>query len=99
VQPPLPARLELEMLDRIGHVNAPAIDAGLLERLVQKKPGGSHERAAGEILAISRLLADQHEGGAARAFAGHRLRGVAIERAARAASFGCGELLQRFDRT
>ena len=73
MQPPLPARLELEMLDRIGHVNAPAIDAGLLERLVQKKPGGSHERAAGEILAISRLLADQHDLRVGRSLAKHRL--------------------------
>jgi hypothetical protein len=35
VQPSLAARLELEMLDGVGHINAPAIDPRLRERLVQ----------------------------------------------------------------
>ena len=35
MQPSLAARLKLEMLDRIGHVNASAVDARLRERLVQ----------------------------------------------------------------
>ena len=35
VQPSLAARLELEMLDGVGHINTPAIDPRLRERPVQ----------------------------------------------------------------
>jgi hypothetical protein len=35
VQPSLPARLEFEMLDRVGHVNVPAVDARFRQRSVQ----------------------------------------------------------------
>ena len=61
VQPSLAARLELEMLDRIGHVNALAVHARLDQRLVQQKTRRPDERAAFAVFSISRLLADEHD--------------------------------------
>src|SRR5262245_59092433 len=75
VQTPLAAHLVLEVLDRVGHENVVARDAGLFQRLVQDAAGRSHERLAGEILLIAGLLADQHQVRADAAFAGHDLGG------------------------
>ena len=48
---------ETKMFDGVGHVNLPAIDAGLLQRLIQQTPGRSDERLALPVLLIARLLA------------------------------------------
>jgi hypothetical protein len=61
VQPALAARLKFEMLDRVGHVDSPPIDAGILERLIQELARRADERTAGKILPVPRLLADQHD--------------------------------------
>src|SRR5205085_7421156 len=50
-----------EMLDRIGDEGFAAIDAGLLECLVENFPGGSHERKPREVFLVARLLADEHD--------------------------------------
>src|SRR6185436_2041808 len=79
VNPALAARLPLEVLDHVGHVDLPAIDAGLLERGVEQPPGRTDERVAGEILGVARLLADQHHLGLARSFPEHGLRAALVE--------------------
>ena len=61
VQPPLDQLLahELEVLDGVGDVDHAAIEAGGLQRLVEKPAGGPDERPADAILLIPRLLADE----------------------------------------
>src|SRR3546814_4963003 len=85
MEAPLAALRELEMLDRVGDVDLAAFDSGLVERAIEHPPRRADEGATGQILLIARLLADQHDRGAAGAFAEHRLRRVLIERATRAA--------------
>src|SRR5205823_5881803 len=57
----LPARRPLEVLDRIRDVHRLAVDAGLLERVVEDAAGGTDERFALEVLAVARLLSDHHD--------------------------------------
>ena len=65
VQPALAAHLVLEMLDRIGDEGVFPGDAGVMQGLVENAAGRTDERLAGNVLFVARLLADQHEGGAA----------------------------------
>src|SRR5439155_13331338 len=58
--PPLAARLPLEVLDRVGHVGGPSLDARLLETAVEQSPRRPHERLPGPVLLVARLLADEH---------------------------------------
>ena len=74
-----------EMLDRVGDIGAGAIDAGGGERAIEQLPGGADERAAGQILLIAGLFADEHQPRIGRPLAEHGLRGGGMERAARAA--------------
>jgi hypothetical protein len=82
VNPPLAARLPLEVLHHVGEIHIAEIDAGILERVTQQLAGWTDERFAFEIFSIARLLADEHDAGAARAVPEHRLRGVLPEIAA-----------------
>src|SRR3954466_5332281 len=61
VQAALAARLEFEVLHRIGDEGLIARNAGIGERLVEDAPRWPDEWLAGEILLIARLLADQHD--------------------------------------
>src|SRR2546421_12952109 len=70
---PLPARLPLEVLDRVRHVDSAAVDAGCLERLVEELARRSDERLAGAILLVAGLLTDEHHGRLARALSEHRV--------------------------
>ena len=81
----LAALLELEMLDRVGDVGRAAVDPGLAERAVEQLAGRADERAAGEILLVARLLADEQDPGVERAFAEHGLGRAFVEVAAGAA--------------
>jgi hypothetical protein len=78
----LAALLELEMLDRVGDVDAGAVDPRVAQRAVERLAGGADERLAGEILLVAGLLADRDHRGVERAFAEYGLRRVAVERAA-----------------
>ena len=69
VQPALAALDVLEVLDGVGDVGFLAVDAGLGERAVEELAGGADEGAAGEVLLVARLLADEGDGGAERALA------------------------------
>ena len=73
VDAPFAALDELEMLDRIGDVDRRAVDPGLLERDVEQLPGRADERPSGEVLLVTRLLADEHDRGIQRTFAEHGL--------------------------
>src|SRR5688572_13314887 len=64
--PPTPAaqtgrRLPLEVLDRVGHVRRPAVDAGFGQPLVEHPPRRSDEGPPGQVLLVARLLADEHQ--------------------------------------
>src|SRR5690606_15342921 len=80
----LTARLELEMLHRIGDVNLCAVDIGLLQDAVEQPAGRADERFACYILLVSGLLADENHTRFLPAFAEHGLRCVLPERAASA---------------
>ena len=84
VDAPLAARLEFEVLDRIGDIGALAVDAGIGQRPVEHRAGRPDEGLAREILLVARLLADEDEVGGRQALAEHRLGREAVERAARA---------------
>ena len=88
---PLAARLELEMLDRVGDVDLEPIDIGLVEYLVEHLAGRPDEGLAGDILLVARLLADEDDPRILGSLAEHGLRGVAPQRAAAA---GFGDLAQ-----
>jgi hypothetical protein len=84
VQAQAAAALELEVLDDVGHIRQLAVDAGLLQGLVEHAPGGADERAPLPVLAVARLLPDQHHLGPGGALAEHGLGGVAVQVAGRA---------------
>src|SRR4029078_577446 len=93
VQAPLAAELELEVLDDFRAVKRGAVDADLVERLVEEPPGRPDERQALDILAIAGLLADQHDRSVIGARAEHGLRRWLPERTGSAAPRGAAERL------
>src|SRR5215212_8944203 len=54
----LAARDPLEVLDGVRDVDRAAVDPRVLERLVEKLPGGPYERLAQFVLLVTGLLAD-----------------------------------------
>src|SRR5579859_7530408 len=87
VQPALAAAHPAEVLDRVGHVHARAFDAGFGEPLVQETARRADKRFALDVLAVTGLLADEHQRGLAGALPEDRLRRVLPE-AAPATPFG-----------
>ncbi len=81
MQSALAARLELEMLDCVGHVDALAVNAGLGEGAVEHLSGRTDERLALQVFLIARLLADKHHRCVRGPFAKDGLGCVLIERA------------------
>ena len=79
MQPPLAALLELEVLHDVRQVDLVAVDADLLERAVELASRRAHERPAGAILAVTRLLADEHHPRAFESLPEDRLGRVAPE--------------------
>src|SRR5262249_30621044 len=98
VDAPLAARLPLEVLDGIGHVDLPSIDARLGERGVEKAARRPDERPAGNVLGVAGLLADHHDARRSMAFAEDRLRSPLPERAALARRGLPPDRLQLVDR-
>src|SRR5205814_752591 len=92
VDPPLPARLPLEVLDGVRDIGRPAVDAGRLERLVEEVPRRADERLSRAVLLVAGLLADEHRSRPDRALPEDRLRADLPQMAA--ATSG-GRLLQR----
>ena len=88
VDPALPARLPLEVLDRVRDVDGRAVDSGRLEGLVEQPPGGADERPPGAVLLVAGLLADEHRRRPARTLPEHGLRSDLPELAATAPGSG-----------
>src|SRR4051812_32985784 len=86
-----PAWRPLEVLDRVRDVHGVAVDAGLLQGLVEQTTGGTDERAALEVLPVARLLADHHDLRARTPLAEHGLGRVAEQIASLAACSGLRE--------
>ena len=87
MQPALAARLEFEMLDRVGDKNGRAFEPRFHNRAVEHATGRSDERPAGKVFVIAGLLADKHDFRSRRSLAGNHLGGIPVERAARAPGF------------
>src|SRR5262249_26835998 len=85
VNAPLAARLPPEVLGDGRDVGAPEGGAGSARRPVEQLAGRAHERAAGPVLLIPRLLADQHRLRAGAPLAEDRLRPGPPQRAGAAA--------------
>jgi len=68
-----------EMLDDVRDVRIRWRDFRALEPAVESSARRPHKRVPLDVLAITRLLADEHHARRARAFAHHRLRGVLVE--------------------
>ena len=85
MDPPLAARLPLEVLDGIRQVDAASLDAGQLEDLVEDASGRPHERTSLLVLLVARLLPDEHHLSRRPAFAEDRL-GARLPERARAAA-------------
>ena len=87
----LPRRVKRKCLT-VRHVHARPIDARCFESLVEDPTGGSDEGVPLDVLAIARLLADEHQRGSTRAFPEDCLRRVFPEVAAPASG---GRFAQR----
>lgn len=79
MQPSFAPSLELEMLDRVRHIDTLAIPARLDERPVQKKSRRSDERSTFAVFSVPGLFADKHHMRVPRSLAEHGLRGVLAE--------------------
>ena len=91
----MPRAAPFEVLDDVGDVGVVAFDPRLLERLIEQAPGRADERPSLEVLTVARLLAHEHHRRLAGAFAEHRLRRVAVERARGAAGGGAAQRGER----
>src|SRR5260370_30215174 len=98
VQPTLAPHLMLEMLHRVSDENLRTWNSCLRQRPVENAPGRADERLAGNIFLVAGLLADEHDVGGPAPLAPHRLRGVLVERTARAFILRLAKLRQRTDR-
>src|SRR5437762_6366071 len=78
----LAARLEFEMLDRIGDIGLAAIDAGIGQGAVEDFSRRPDKGLALEIFLVTRLLADKDDRRLGGTFAKDGLGGVFIELAA-----------------
>ena len=94
VQAPPAATRPPEVLDRVGDVDPRAVDARLVQGLLEQAPGRADERLALEVLLVARLLADQHQLRALAALPEDSLGGVLPQFAAPA---GGGRLLELLD--
>src|SRR5829696_495836 len=92
VDAPLALRRPLEMLDDVGDVGIASLDPRLLERLVEDPAGRPHEGMPLDVLAVTGLLADQHQPRPLQPLAEDRLGSGLVERAGRAARGGFAQL-------
>jgi hypothetical protein len=82
MEPPFPALLKLEVLDRISHPGRSAIDARFAKSTIHQPAGGSNERPTGTIFFIAWLFSDEHNVRGVWPLTEDRLRGVPVEIAA-----------------
>jgi uncharacterized protein YecE (DUF72 family) len=72
------------VLHRVRDVDRLAVDARVVQRAVEQPPRRADERSPCEVLAVARLLADEHDVGVPVALAEHRLRAELVQVAGRA---------------
>src|SRR3546814_12890584 len=94
----LAARDPTEVLHRVGHEDPLAVDAGVGQRAPQQLAGRADEGMALDVLAVARLLANQHDVRLGGAFAAHRLGRVRIEIAGRAVPTDAPQVVDRLPR-
>jgi hypothetical protein len=82
------------VLHDVRDEDALAVDACLVESPVEQLTGRAHERLAGEILAIARLLADEHDAGRDPALTEDGLGGPLPEIARPAARRGVAHVVE-----
>lgn len=63
MQPALSTRLPFEVFDRVGEVNAVAVDARLCQRLVKEVTSGANEGLTLGVFPVARLLPNQQAAG------------------------------------
>jgi len=85
VDPALPSRLPLEVLDRVRDVGRRPVDPRGLEGLVEEAAGRADEWLASLVLLVAGLLAHEHHLGRSRPFSEDGLRRRLPERAGLAA--------------
>ena len=85
VDPLLPPRLPLEVLDRVGDEDLLAADPRLHQGFVEHPARRADEGLPRQVFLIPRLLADEAGRRSSRALPQHRLGGLLIEVAGRAA--------------
>jgi len=83
------------VFDRVGDVDLAPVDAHLLERLIEETSGRTDEWLAFNVLAVARLLADEHDLGMLGALPEDRL-GAGLVKVAGATT--PGRLAQRGQR-
>ncbi len=93
---PLSARLPFEVLDDIGDVDEPPLDAGILQRPIEQLPRRADKRMSGQVFFVARLLADEHHLRARGPFAKDRLRRMFPQVAIPAALCSGADLCERF---
>ena len=87
-------RLPPEVLDHVGHIDVGTIDPRILQGAVEDPAGGTDERVALHVLAVARLLADEHHAGSLRALTEDGPRRVEVQVAALTALDGLRERCQ-----
>lgn len=80
----LALRLPFKVLDRVGHIDLMASDAGFCQGFVQYPPRRAYEGMALEIFLIAGLFPDKEYLCVSDAFAEHGLRRISIQIAPRA---------------
>jgi hypothetical protein len=76
---PLPALSETEVLDHVADIRVATVDARPIECLVEHPAGRPDERVTLAILAVARLLADEHQPRPGTSLSHHRLGGVLVQ--------------------
>src|SRR5580658_3348785 len=80
------AQAEFEVLDRVGDVDQPPVDAGLFQRVVQHLSRWANEWPADDVFLIARLFPNEHYACSAGPLAEYGLCGGAVQLAAFAAA-------------
>jgi len=83
-----------EVLDGVGDVDLRAVDARVLQRLVEELPGWADEGPALQVLLVAGLLADEDDLGARLALAEDGLGAGLVEVAGGAAGGGLAQFCE-----
>src|SRR2546429_4425420 len=91
----LAAWFPFEVLHHVRYVGLAAVDPSFFERAIQHLPGRTDERRTGHVLAVARLLADEHEPGSFGSLAKDGLRRALPQVAGTTSGRSLPQLFQR----